>query len=148
MELGLGGRARGSGETLRFPVMESGRSDRYGDLTVRGFVSDMPLWARAQPTHPATTAEKLVPAPPHEAQDMNHPAMVRVVYHYQPYLAVRRADGSLERAFGPFTAGTEPSVAESGPDDEVQDRAVLAKLQNLLPRSPSLPAHDDTLAGS
>lgn len=79
---------------------------------------------------------------------MNHADMVRVVYDYQPYLAVRRADGSLAGAFGPFAPGTEPSAAESGPDDEVHDPAVLLKLEALLPRSPSLPAHDDTLAGS
>lgn len=79
---------------------------------------------------------------------MSHAPMVRVVYDYQPYLVVRRADGSPERAFGPFTPGTAPSAAESGPDDEAHDHAVLGKLQDLLPWSPSLPAHDDTLAGS
>ena len=79
---------------------------------------------------------------------MNHADMVRVVYDYQTYVAVRWADGSLARAFGPFISGTEPSAAESGPDDEVHDHAVLLKLEALLPRSPSLPAHDDTLAGS
>lgn len=84
----------------------------------------------------------------HEARDLNHADMVRVVYDYQPYLAVRCADGSLARAFGPFAPGTEPSAAQSGPDDEVHDHAVLVELEALLPRSPSLLAHDDTLAGS
>lgn len=72
---------------------------------------------------------------------MNHPPMVRVVHDYQPYLAVRRADGSLRRAFGPFTPGTEPFIAESGPNDGIRDRAVFGKLQDSMPWSP-LPAHE------
>lgn len=63
---------------------------------------------------------------------MTHPNKARVAYDYQPCLVVRRADGS----------------AESGSGHEVQNRAVFAKLQDLLPASPSLPAQDDTLAGS
>ena len=59
---------------------------------------------------------------------MNHPDMVRIVYDYQPYLAVRRANGSLERAFGPFAPAAEPSVAESSAG-EVHDPRRLGHAQ-------------------
>jgi hypothetical protein len=72
---------------------------------------------------------------------------VRVVYDNQPYLVIRHDDGSLERAYGPFTPGTEPSLAECGPEQQVRSQSLLAALEELLPISPVLPPADDTLAG-
>jgi hypothetical protein len=76
------------------------------------------------------------------------PHATRVVYNNQPYLVVRRDDGSVERAYGPFTPGTEPNLSECKPDTEVRERALLSVLQDLLPISPNLPSPEDTLAGS
>jgi hypothetical protein len=59
-----------------------------------------------------------------------HGEAVRVVYRFQPYLVVPRADGALERAYGPFAPGTEPSLAECGPEIEVRTRGLLASLNN------------------
>jgi hypothetical protein len=75
------------------------------------------------------------------------PEAVRVVYQSRPYLVTRRDDGSLDRAYGPFTPGTEPSLAEVNQAAEVRDETVLAALEDLLPISPALPSRDDTLAG-
>lgn len=77
-----------------------------------------------------------------------YPDAVRVVYDNQPYLAHRQEDGSLARAYGPFAPGTEPSLAECTPDNEVHDPALLSALQALLTISPPLPSSEDTLAGS
>jgi hypothetical protein len=77
-----------------------------------------------------------------------HPRAIRVVYDNLPYLIVRGEDGDVERAYGPFTPGTEPSLAECTSDMEVRDRSLLATLRDLLPISPELPTHEDTLAGS
>lgn len=77
-----------------------------------------------------------------------HDQATRVVYENQPYIVVRGADGSGERAYGPFTPGTEPNLAECGPDTEVHDRGLRMTLVELLPLSPELPASEDTLAGS
>lgn len=77
-----------------------------------------------------------------------HDDAVRVVYENQPYLVIQRADGSLERAYGPFTPGTEPSLAECGPETEVRSPSLLASLEQLVPISPSLPNSDDTLSGT
>jgi hypothetical protein len=76
-----------------------------------------------------------------------HPDAARVVYDNRPYLVIRREDGSLDRAHGPFTPGTEPSLAECRDENEVRDAILLSTLANLLPISPSLPRADDTLAG-
>jgi hypothetical protein len=73
--------------------------------------------------------------------------LVRVVYENQPYLITRREDGALDRAYGPFAPGTEPSLRMCGPDTEVHRRRTLATLEQLLPISPSLPSSEDTLAG-
>jgi hypothetical protein len=73
---------------------------------------------------------------------------IRVVYENQPYLVVQAPDGSAERAYGPFAPGTEPNLSECTPDTEVQSHALLATLRDLLPISPALPPHEDTLAGS
>ena len=75
-----------------------------------------------------------------------HEDAVRVVYDNQPYLVVRQPDGSLDRAYGPFTPGTEPSLAECGPENEIRSGSLLSTLEELLPISPPLPASDDTLA--
>jgi hypothetical protein len=72
---------------------------------------------------------------------------LRVIFDNRPYLVKRADDGSIERAFGPFTPGTEPNLAECGPDVEVRDKALLAHLQQLLPISPVLPGREGTLAG-
>ena len=72
---------------------------------------------------------------------------LRVVFDNRPYLVAMREDGSLDRAFGPFDPGTEPSLAEGGDDNQVNSQALLAELEDLLPVSPSLPANRDTLAG-
>lgn len=77
-----------------------------------------------------------------------HPEASRVVYNSQPYLVLRREDGSIEHAYGPFTPGTEPNLSECAPDTEVHDQALLTTLRDLLPVSPQLPPHEDTLAGS
>jgi hypothetical protein len=76
------------------------------------------------------------------------PKPVRVVYDNRPYLVLRRDDGALDMAHGPFAPGTEPSLQECGPDNEVRDPQLLASLESLLPISPDLPPWDDTLAGS
>jgi hypothetical protein len=75
------------------------------------------------------------------------PDALRVVYDSRPYLVTRGQNGSLDRAYGPFTPGTEPSFAEVDPDSQVRDPAVLAALEDLLPISPMLPSGEDTLAG-
>jgi hypothetical protein len=72
---------------------------------------------------------------------------VRVVFDNRPYLVAMREDGSLDRAFGPFDPGTEPSLAEGDDASEVTSQALLAELERLLPVSPSLPASRNTLAG-
>jgi len=77
-----------------------------------------------------------------------HPEASRVVYNDQPYLVLLQEDGSVEHAYGPFGPGTEPSLSECTPVTEVHERALLATLHDLLPVSPKLPAHEDTLAGS
>jgi hypothetical protein len=69
------------------------------------------------------------------------------VYDSRPYLVTRREDGAIDRAYGPFTPGTEPSLAEVGPELAVRDSAVLSALEDLLPVSPLLPSGADTLAG-
>ena len=73
---------------------------------------------------------------------------IRVVYNNLPYLLTVRDDGSVERAFGPFTPGTEPSMAECSDENEVRDGELIGALQHLVPLSPTIPASDDTLAGS
>lgn len=75
------------------------------------------------------------------------PDVVRVVYDNRPYLVTRNDDGSLERAYGPFVPGAEPSLADCGPANQVGSPALLSALESLLPVSPALPSHDDTLAG-
>lgn len=77
-----------------------------------------------------------------------HPQASRVVYNNQPYLVLTLDDGSIERAYGPFTPGTEPSLSECTPDTAVEERALLAILHDLLPISPNLPSPEDTLANS
>ena len=72
---------------------------------------------------------------------------VRVVYENQPYLVVRRDDGSPERAYGPFTPGTEPDLSGCTDEMRVTDGSVLATIEGLLPISPELPSNEDTLAG-
>jgi hypothetical protein len=72
---------------------------------------------------------------------------VRVVYDNQPYLVIRSEDGSVERAYGPFSPGVEPAVRECGAENEVTSERLLATLRELLPISPELPASEDTLAG-
>jgi len=71
---------------------------------------------------------------------------VRIVYDNLPYLVLIGEDGSLSQAWGPFTPGTEPSMAERGEANEVRDAATLAALSKLIPISPSLPAADDNLS--
>ena len=73
---------------------------------------------------------------------------VRVVYDNMPYLVIRNEDGSLARAHGPFTPGTEPNLEECSSDNEVRSARLLASLEDLLPISPPLPPSEDTLAGS
>lgn len=75
------------------------------------------------------------------------PELVRVVYDNQPYLVVRQDDGSLERAYGPFTPGTEPNLSDCTDEMRAADQSLLASLEDLLPISPELPSNEDTLAG-
>jgi len=74
------------------------------------------------------------------------PPPVRVVYDSQPYLVIRDGEGKAAQAFGPFAPGTEPSLAECTPEIRVTDPDVLSTLDALVPLSPELPAHADTLA--
>lgn len=76
-----------------------------------------------------------------------HPPATRVVYRNLPYLLELNADGSIAAAFGPFTPGTEPSLAECSADTQVHDAELLNRLVRLMPISPDMPAADDTLAG-
>ena len=76
-----------------------------------------------------------------------HPPATRVVYRNQPYLLELNADGSVVAAFGPFTPGTEPSLAECRAETQVVDARLLDQLTRLAPISPDLPAADDSLAG-
>ena len=76
-----------------------------------------------------------------------HPPATRVIYREQPYLLELNADRSLKAAFGPFTPGTEPSLAECSPDTQVHDAELIHRLVRLVPISPDLPAAEDTLAG-
>jgi hypothetical protein len=69
------------------------------------------------------------------------------VYDNQPYLVVRREDGSLDRAYGPFTPGTEPNLGDCTDEKRVTSQSLLASLEDLLPISPELPSNEDTLAG-
>ena len=71
----------------------------------------------------------------------------RVVYDNEPYLVVVADDGALERAYGPFTPGTEPNLDDCTDDMRVASGSLLASLEDLLPRSPELPSNEDTLAG-
>jgi hypothetical protein len=71
---------------------------------------------------------------------------VRVVYDNQPYLVIRSENGSVDRAYGPFSPGIEPALGECGPENEVRTEAVLATLRDLLPISPELPFSDDNLS--
>jgi hypothetical protein len=73
---------------------------------------------------------------------------VRVIYDNVPYLVIRNEDGTLARAHGPFTPGTEPSLTECSPENEVRSARLLASLKDLLPISPPLPPSQDSLAGS
>jgi hypothetical protein len=78
---------------------------------------------------------------------MVRPEFVRVVYDNQPYLVVRHDDGSLDRAYGPFTPGTEPNLSECTDERLVISTDLLATLARLVPISPELPSNEDTLAG-
>lgn len=53
---------------------------------------------------------------------------VRIVFDNRPYLVVRDDGGSLERACGPFAPGTEPNMAECGPDKAVHSSATLDRV--------------------
>ena len=75
------------------------------------------------------------------------PEFVRVVFDNQPYLVFRQDDGSLERAYGPFTPGTEPNLSECTDEMQVTNDSLLASLVGLLPISPELPSSENTLAG-
>ncbi len=71
----------------------------------------------------------------------------RVVYESEPYLVVVQDDGSLARAYGPFTPGTEPNLDDCTDAMRVTSADLLDTLEALLPRSPELPSHEGTLAG-
>jgi hypothetical protein len=75
------------------------------------------------------------------------PQPVRVIFESMPYVVVRNRDGDGERAYGPFTPGTEPSLAECGPESQVHDPELLRVLSGLASQSPELPTREDTLAG-
>lgn len=75
-----------------------------------------------------------------------HADAVRVIYDNRPYLVVQRSDGSVDRAWGPFLPGTEPSLADCTLENEVHSENLLKMLESLLPVSPPLPSSDDTLA--
>ena len=74
-------------------------------------------------------------------------AAARVVYNNLPYLVIRDADGSLVRAHGPFTPGTEPNLLECNDRNRVESDDLLVELDQLLPVSPTIPPSLNTLAG-
>ena len=76
-----------------------------------------------------------------------HPPATRVVYRNRPYLLELNPDRSVVAAFGPFTPGTEPSLAECRSETRVQDAGLVDRLTRLVPISPDLPAAEDSLAG-
>ena len=76
-----------------------------------------------------------------------HPPVRRVIYQQQPYLVELDPNGGVVAAFGPFTPGTEPSLAECNASTQVRDAELLERLTPLVAMSPHLPAGDDTLAG-
>ena len=78
---------------------------------------------------------------------MHHPPATRVIHRNVPYLVELAADGTVVAAFGPFTPGTEPCLAECSTHTQVRDAALIASLTRLVPTSPDLPAAEDTLAG-
>ena len=75
-----------------------------------------------------------------------HPTTVRVVLDSQPYLLVLDADGSPQRAHGPFSPGTEPGLSQCTDENEVRDPEVVKRLASLVPQSPTLPPTKDTMA--
>jgi len=75
------------------------------------------------------------------------PEFVRVVYDNLPYLVVCQDDGSIERAYGPFTPGTEPNLSECTDEMVVTSQGLRDSLERLLPISPELPSYENTLAG-
>lgn len=75
-----------------------------------------------------------------------HAPTVRVVLDNQPYLLMLDDDGSTRRAYGPFSPGTEPSLAMCSADNEVHDPEVVRRLRELAPQSPTLPDTKDTMA--
>lgn len=74
-----------------------------------------------------------------------HAPTVRVVLDNQPYLLILD-DGSTPRAHGPFSPGTEPSLAMCSTDNQVHDPEVVRRLRELAPQSPTLPDTKDTMA--
>lgn len=75
-----------------------------------------------------------------------HAPTVRVVLDNQPYLLMLADDGSTLRAHGPFSPGTEPSLAMCSADNEVHDPRVVRRLRELASQSPTLPDTKDTMA--
>jgi hypothetical protein len=69
---------------------------------------------------------------------------IRVVFDNRPYLVTLDADGALDRAYGPFAPGTEPSLTDCNASTEVHSSATRNALELLLPISPEVTA--DTLA--
>ncbi len=74
----------------------------------------------------------------------------RVVYEAEPYLVTLTPEGRVDRGFGPFAPGTEPSLGQCRGNNEVRDASLLDELEALVQISPELPfgpaADDETLA--
>ena len=102
-----------------------------------GFFTTKHTCRRPRGTTDATTAMEEIA--------MHAPAS-RVVFDNMPYLVEVDESGSIARAFGPFTPGTEPSLTECEDGNRVHDPELLVTLASLLPLSPDIPAADDTLA--
>ena len=75
-----------------------------------------------------------------------HAPTTRVVHENMPYLVVMEDDGTVRGAYGPFTLGAEPNLADCTADTEVRDPDLLRALVTLVPVSPTLPPVRDTLA--
>ena len=63
---------------------------------------------------------------------------IRVVFDNRPYLVIRDAAGTLDRAFGPFAPGTEPGMDDCDAANEVRSSATRDALELLMPISPEV----------
>ena len=75
-----------------------------------------------------------------------HPTTLRIVHDDLPYLLVFDDDGAVQRAHGPFSPGTEPSLTMCTPENQVTDPDQLVVLTELAPLSPVVPGSKESLS--